>query len=119
MAQITINMTQADFDLLCSNGMHWAGTDWKAQAERFENTSKGYQEPPSWSWKYAYWLEDRWADVMMARSFLEAQGATYEVLFDLAGGVELPNGHNTGAFVILTDFPSRGFEKNDTWNRDE
>lgn len=92
MALIRIDMSDRDFDLLRRNAMEWCGQGWDALPDRFE-----YSTEPNWEYAYAYWVGDSWANVMLARSFLEFHGHAHEVIWDTA---ENPS------YVILTDYAS-------------
>lgn len=95
-----ISMTADDFQRLTENSMRWAGTDWEAQAERFETT--GDDEVIRWDWKMTYGVGQSYAAVILARAFLAAEGYDCQVIWDMA---EWPNGEFIG-YTILTDYES-------------
>jgi len=96
---ISIEMSEGDFDRLCETSEQWRGADWQGQAERFQHCERKYDAPPSWGWRYAYWLDGQWATVILARSFLRETGYRCEIVFDRAG-------EDGPAYVILTDYAS-------------
>jgi hypothetical protein len=100
--QITIEMDQDDFDHLTVSSTNWASTKdtWLKQITedgRFEMYGKGrtYDEMPGLHWKRAYWLEDGYTSVVLAKAFLAGEQYNYELVWDLA---------EDGSWVILTDF---------------
>ena len=75
--------TPQDMDQLCSNGGQW-GLWAKAQEGRFDVMGAPYGTEPNYDFKYAHWLDDNWANVILAKMFLEQEGFTYQVLWDNA-----------------------------------
>ena len=95
---IVLRVSDSDFDMLPAGSMAWAGVDWRAHQGRFLPFPPN-DDPISWHFAHAYWFE-RWADVLMARGFLEAANRDYQILADEGlEGVE-------PAFVILTNYTS-------------
>lgn len=90
-----IHMTEADFERLCGTSMHW-GPDWAAHDGRFENYADGagFQQPPGYQWRYAYWVGEQAASYILAASFLADRGEAYELLWDL----------DSEEWLILTDY---------------
>jgi hypothetical protein len=84
-----MKLTKQDFEMLWDTSMEW-GQEWKAQEGRFE-------PPVSYEWLRAYWFELSYANLLMARVFLEANEYEYEVASDEAGG-----------WVLLTDYEYEG-----------
>lgn len=109
--QIMIEMTEDDFDRLTTTSMKWAGEgvpgwdgpDWREQAEdgRFEPLEGNPLALPGMGWRWAFWME-RWADVMFARAFLDAQGHACEVLWDQV---------DDGQYVVLSDYTTPGWQR--------
>ena len=100
--KIQIEMTGNDFNHLCEGSTFWAkDKDWPAQVRdgRFEHVQRDYDTPPQMRWQWAHWFGNSWANVILARSFLEGQNQEYEILYDLADNYR--NG-----YVILTDYES-------------
>ncbi len=83
-----------DFERLYENSGYWR--DARDAGERFE----GERKHPGRPWKKIYWMGGNYANVVLARSFLAAEGSDWEVLYDEA---EYPSGENLG-WVILTDY---------------
>ena len=92
MKTLKIKINSNSFEHLWDNSMAWAGTDWQAQAERFE-------PKPKYNWKYAYWFES-YPALLIARAFLESQGKRHAIHSDEAGG-----------WVLLTNFASPCWSK--------
>ena len=83
-----------DFERLYENSGYWR--DARDVGGRFE----GERKHPGRPWKKIYWLGGNYASVILARSFLAAEGSGWEVLYDAA---EYPSGESLG-WVILTDY---------------
>ena len=87
-----MKLTNEDFNRLWDNSMGW-GDEWRAQEDRFD-------PPVSYEWKRAYWFELAYANLIMAKTYLEEQGYAFEVSSDEAGGwVLLTNYEYEGALV--------------------
>jgi hypothetical protein len=84
-----MKLTKQDFEMLWDTSMEW-GQEWRAHEGRFD-------PPVSYEWRRAYWFELSYANLLMARAFLEEQGYKYEVASDEAGG-----------WVLLTDYEYEG-----------
>ena len=96
-ARIQLTMDDEDFGYLTTNSAEWAaiGSEWAPQIAdgRFVTVPPG--GIPFTTWKCAYWLEDGYAALMLARAFLDAWGHDYQVVTDEA---------EDGGWVILTDY---------------
>lgn len=90
---IRVEMTNDDFEMLATASMHWAGQDWETQDGRFIPLPDR-DTPIVWTYGYAFWFGP-WANVILARSFLDAKGFAYQVLSDEG---------SAGECVIITDY---------------
>ena len=102
VAKIVLDLSEADFERMTLTSMEWAGHSWESQADRFETASQG-ANAPLWDWDVAYWVGDQWVNVIMCRAFLDAQGHSYEVVWDM---VENPD----PSFVILTSYRTKSWK---------
>lgn len=50
--------------------------------------------------KYAFWLDDSFSNVIFAKIFLMAQGYDFQILWDMAYGND-----NGGSWLVVTDYP--------------
>ena len=92
---VQIVMDEGDFRLLTHNAAKWAGEDdWEVQTGRFEIQGRP-ETLPSLHWKMAYWVGSEYTTVILAMSFLAAQGFESQPVVDLASDCE---------WVILTDY---------------
>ena len=80
-----VKLDASDFNNLWDASMEW-GQDWKLQASRFDNGI-------SYNWKFGYWFEISYANLVLAREYLKSIGAAFEITNDEAGG-----------WVILTNY---------------
>ena len=80
-----VKLDAADFNSLWDLSMEW-GQDWKSQSDRFD---KGI----SYEWKFAYWFEVSYANLVLAREYLKSIGAPFEITNDEGSG-----------WVILTNY---------------
>lgn len=88
-----MKLSEQDFDRLWDTSMQWQGVGWEAQEGRFD-------PPVSYEWARAYWFELAYANLVMAKDFLDSKGEGYEVSSDEAGGwVLLTNYEYEGALV--------------------
>jgi hypothetical protein len=72
-----MKLTANDFDRLTETQMEWNSlTDWKEQADRFEDTI-------NWNHKFIYWTEN-YASTLLACEYLAQQGDSYSVSYDEA-----------------------------------
>lgn len=99
MAQITIEMDDADFEGLITGSAYWAqglARRWDEPAGdgRFEHT-RTYADRPGSRWTMAYWVGSSWVSVLLCRAFLTARGYQCEVLRDRTDPAE---------YVVLTDY---------------
>jgi hypothetical protein len=101
--RISLEMTRTDFNHLVLNQFRWAGAGsmLTAQQGRFEHATEKYDTPPSPLWKTAYALGTSWADVMLARAWLESNDHPYEIILDTAVPLQ---------YLILTDYGSAARE---------
>jgi hypothetical protein len=78
-------LTAQDMDQLCSNGANWG--EW-ARVQQDEDGRWDVMgetgEEINYDFKHAHWLEDNWANVVLAKMFLDQEGYTYQVLYDNA-----------------------------------
>lgn len=99
MTQITIDMNEEDFARLAYTSMQWVnpdGTnDWIEQEARFEVVDPRGSEI-DWSLGYVFWVGMEYSSVILARAFLESQGARCQVLWDQ---VENPD----PSYMVVTD----------------
>ncbi len=79
-----MKITSNDFTNLFDTSMEW-GKDWEHMAYRFDLKI-------SYKWDRAYWFEN-YANLIIARTYLEQNGYEYEITSDMAGG-----------WAILTDY---------------
>lgn len=101
-----MQLTDWDFERLYTNSSHWG--DWaEKQDYRFENMGENskYNDPPSYTWTYCYWIPDEGASIVLARHFLETEGHPYAILWDTC-----MDGLHSGMYVILTDYASRTWQ---------
>lgn len=103
---ISIEMTEDDFERLTKTSMKWQGLPWAAQDGRFENCSSGAttDAAPDYKWRMAYWVGDSWLNVILARSYLRAAGEDCEVLWDMVENPEC-------SYVILTNYVTETWKK--------
>lgn len=101
MPEIVIRMDDSDFEHLYFTSMEWrhenGRNDWTEQADRFE--LHGSDTEIDWSFRYAFWVGEEWANVMFARAYLESAGQEYQILWDM---VENPD----PSWVILSNYIS-------------
>ncbi|MCI2421113.1 hypothetical protein MOQ72_27085 [Saccharopolyspora sp. K220] len=130
--QVTLTMTETDFRAFIIQTRLWAhDSNWADEIadHRFQLLSCGPGQPfprggdpqrtveeidreideenelIDLAWNFAHWLDgESWATVVLARSFLEAQEESYQVLFDHDGPEgdsqkEFPN-----CYVLLTNY---------------
>lgn len=95
---ITVSMDEHDFEQLADNSMKWSGGGWEEQLDRF--LPYGNAKEVCLSYSFAYWYPNA-TSMLLARSFLDAAGEHYQVLFDEADG--------TTPYVITTDYASRAW----------
>jgi len=81
-----MNITAKDFDMLTQTVMSWKGNDWHLQNHRF-------LDDVSFEWAVCYWF-DTAVSLILARTFLENNGYSYEASFDEA----------MDAYIILTNY---------------
>ena len=84
-AQITMTITESDFDKLVNTTMRW-GRDWMKQKGRFTDA-------PLFTWKMAYWCST-YVEVLICQHYLSARGFESQTVFDTA----------TQDHLILTNF---------------
>lgn len=106
--KIELDMTEEDFDRLTETTAPWRdhfhrpGDGWAIQLGdgRFENMDREGLPPEARDdWEFAYWLSDRRADVILARSFLKAHGHDSELLWDMRDALDGGCSH-----VLLTNY---------------
>jgi len=85
---ITINMSAEDFSYLYDTSMNWNSVDWQVQDGRFDPM------PDYRKFVRAYWFNS-YSSLLLARSFVAAEGFEYSVHFDEA---------EDSGWVLLTDF---------------
>ena len=90
-AQITMTITDYDFNHLHDSSMQW-GKAWMKQKGRFEDA-------PLFTWKMAYWC-DRYLDALICQHFLSTRGFESQTVFDTA----------TVQWVILTNYVSEDWQ---------
>lgn len=98
--KINITMSEYDFEGLCSSSMKF-GEKWRDQDDRFEATHSGPPDDVWYGWEMIYWVGESWANVIFARSYLEALYKGFEIIYD-SGCQE---------YAILTDY------RTDSWNK--
>jgi hypothetical protein len=103
MTEIKIEMTDADFGRLNITAGQWQGEGWEDQADRFETLDSDVVEP-SWEWKMRYTFGSNWANVLLARAYIEAAGSSFEVIRDVSDGADL-------SYMILTNFMTERHRK--------
>lgn len=95
-------VTEKDFERLCVSAMNLlqdpSGPIWGRQMGRFENVEGHYTVPPRKTWTWGYWIEDGWASVVLARTFLLDNGHDFEVFYDQY------HPEQEGGWVIFTDY---------------
>lgn len=99
---VTLRMSDRDFEMLPVTTMEWAGVDWPAQDGRFKPFRPG--EPIVWRYRFAYWFE-AWGNVILARCFLESLLHEYQILIE-EDGEESP-------FLIVTDYKMASWPDDD------
>lgn len=82
---MNLSVTEKDFIHLWDTSMEW-GEFWREKSERFD-------PPISYHWKRAYWFYS-YANLLVARSFLNEQGYETQTTFD--DGVD--------SWLLLTDY---------------
>lgn len=104
---MNVHMNEQMFQVVTDSSMRW-GENWRAHDGRFENYSaKSSSEPPSYSWKMAYWFGTSGADMILGRSWIIEQGYEFELLWDLA---EWDNGESLG-WLIVTDYMTSSWQE--------
>lgn len=100
-AKVAIHIAEHDFDRLAITYSVWSGME--GQEGRFERMIGGeaVSAHPDNKYKHAYWLRDAHADTILAGAFLDAQGAPYELWWDMGGG-----GSGQPTYMILTNWAS-------------
>ena len=96
-ATIPVRITAEDFSYLCEESLPWR--DFPQGSGRFEGESVK-ESGASRVWRRIYWLGQNYANVILARAFLAANGYGCQMLFDAAVH---PNGQCAG-WVLLTDY---------------
>jgi hypothetical protein len=95
-------VTAQDFerltDITVDLHQHPDGALYERQMGRFENAEGHYTLPPRKPWKWGHWLEDGWASVVLARTFLLDNGHDFEVFYDTTYPTD------AGGVVIFTDY---------------
>jgi hypothetical protein len=94
--KIEIQINATDFERLWVNSMQWRGQDWEKQAHRFDPM-------PVFTWKYAYWF-DNYASLKIAQAYLNGVGN--------ARGLSEIHSDESGGWVLLTNYPSTSWLKN-------
>ena len=94
----TVRMTSGDFDKLCQDVGRTA--DFTPERASRLLTVDGL---PLGRWQCVYWVGDDWVNVLLARAYLEAVGAAYQVADD---ETVWDNGERLEmlGWVILTDY---------------
>jgi len=106
MMEIRIKLTDADFERLTIFGfgeLPFGG--WQEQPHRWENVETHAIPSPKWTSYYRY--GDSWANVILARAYLEAGRHDYEVVSDVITQERI-------SYEIFTNFrttPWRGFTR--------
>lgn len=103
--KITVELDHTDFGALRSNSMQWHGLDWKNQSDRFTPVIGTTVE---WGFAWAYWLDDA-TSMILARSYLDALGRPYQVLYD--------DTEASSYYVIVTDY-SISEEQERAWDEE-
>lgn len=98
--QISLTMDHEDFAQLCEDSGNLSSLDPEVAAERLNLVGVKAITPPSLHWSAIYWVGHSWANVMLARAFLQGLGEEFEIANDEA---EHPNGQSLG-LVILTNY---------------
>ena len=80
-----VKMNADDFNNLYDAAMEW-GESWRVQKDRFDSGI-------SFFWKYAYFFDMAYANLILAREYLKDSGQSFEITSDEAGG-----------WVILTNY---------------
>jgi hypothetical protein len=90
-------MDDADFGYLTTNSAQWGPLreEWVGQIAGGRFLPGNPEAPILARWQRAYWLEDGYAALMLARAFLDAWGHDYQIVSDETEG---------GGWVILTDY---------------
>lgn len=83
-----MKITAKDFDSLTETIMGWKGNDWEIQSERFT-------DKVSFDWAVCYWIDSA-ASTILARTFLENNGHTFEQSYD----------ENMESYILLTNYDS-------------
>jgi len=99
MNEIKINMTETDFSRLATGGSsELPAGGWTRWPDGFDfETIDSDDKEPSWDWKMQYSFGESWASVLLARSYIEAAGYEYEIIWDMRDEADL-------SYVILTNF---------------
>jgi hypothetical protein len=99
-----MKITERHFQRLTTDSTTW-GENWRKQEGRFENHTEGsgIYDPPSYSWKIAYWLEGSTA-LVLADLFLTQEGHPFEVLWD-----KVPNPEPQ--WLIVTNYLALHWQK--------
>lgn len=94
---VTVTMSGYDFQALTHTSMAWSGyrDTWEPLLDTFETT--GTDDTISLHWARAYWVGDQWTAAFMARAYLDAIGAPYQIVWDVGRGTNDPG------LVVLTD----------------
>ena len=99
MPEATLVMEAADFAELARNSMRWCQDDgtylWEGYERRWEPYPNG--RPLDRSFRHIHWLSDCWANVMLARAYLNALGLPYQIVWDTQPPV-------VPSWAILTDY---------------
>ena len=89
-AQITLTITEHDFEHLHHTSMAW-GKSWAKQKSRFEDA-------PLFTWKMAYWVEN-YVEVLLCQGFLSAHNFESQTVYDTA----------YDCWLILTDYKTESW----------
>ena len=89
--QITITLTEYDFNNLHGSSMRW-GKDWFKHKGRFTDA-------PLFTWKMAYWC-DTYIDALFCQHYLSSIGYESQTVFDTA----------TAQWVLLSDFENEDWQ---------
>jgi hypothetical protein len=111
--ELTIKMSAVDFEYMFENGSWWSDAVTRRTdadlAERYTNeTNPGHL--PRRTWKREHTVGPNRVQLMLARSFLEANDIGFEIIYD---NFTWDNGMEIG-WLLLTDFdPSESPEVRD------
>lgn len=97
--QLLVDIDELDFQQLCESTGWMKDIDPDKAVQRFYRVGRGLK-PPRLHWTVVYWLGHSWANVVLARSFLQGIDQDFEIVNDEA--ME-PNGQSVG-LAILTDY---------------